>query len=1270
MVTVLGLVAMCMMLVVALLSVSETGYKAETTGLDQSRARWAADNAVNIALAQLMTATSQRFDDGTPKPWTSQPGGIRVHGMDGSMESLHKLYTATDMEVPTLTGIDNDVSTSWQQKPDVFVDLNEPTVQDNALSFPIVDPRAKSTDPLNSVEGFDYDTTYGAVGPSSGTDQQRLPMPVRWVYQLRDGTLCTADDNGRMQVASGGGKPSKENPIVSRFAYWVDDESCKVNVNTAAEGAGWDTPVADTNQERALAQTQPTRLEYHRQPGHPAGVSLSSVLLPGHRLYPEGMTSTDSTLQAMGLEDGRDFWRLGRLSVAELGKGTSFAGVQVPDWAALWTVEPYAIARQTRYATVDELLFDSVDVNRYPSLWGFDSQGKRRLHSYFLRHPEAVQRLARSRFFLTAHSTAPEVTLFGTPRVAMWPVHKDAVLNGAVQTPDPVMKRDPNYDHKMVLAGTLAGSHYFVQRSEPGNGGNDFEAHASGENKKLMEYLQRLTDRPVPGYLRPLQGFTTFVDKYGDDRNAILLEMMDYLRATNFADGQLATNMQFSILCPGVEHKGFGQVSPLQERVTGPKAGISNHAQGLGRVMTVSEVALIFTCRAQVDANGDIQGSATATNRGNLVNPGDREIEVAVLVEGFVPSHGWADYRPYISVALVGGAPGTAPSRAAPLPQVRVNGTVLEFASNGNVMDSGELPPANWQGAGGSIGMRSLTDGAILFKPVVVKVEPDGKVQPLTLSGGSATDLQLKLAVYDAPDSITAVDLLQVIPLALPDIQVSDALSPPSLPKDTKDYTLDKRLKQAAKTGQNLITDVDVVQSLAPIHGDYRLTGSQRWAESRNGTTVIPVFAPHPQWGKQQFAHTLRDTTLAVEITNKQGYIDGLNYASAQRPDMPASLAAATPMVSLWKSGEWLEDYTLTGAIDSLRLDQGKRGPALPEYTGDFDNGIGSAPDGPYINRPDDGHWAAAKAGKIPYFDNVSQTGPTLPPVSSSVFSAQRLLPSPVMFGSLPTGTRAQVPWQTLLFRPQANHYGAKSPPDHVLLDLFWSPVIEPEPVSFAFETAGKINLNHELLPFRHITRATALHAAMKSVIMTAIPDTASETYKTGAKPDDKFRHFIDTKNTLKLWKGSVFDQGHVFLTAGQVCEQPLVPEGLVPPGEQPTLLKIKEYWDTHRLTGDNMKERPYAHLYSRLTTRSNAFRVHFVAQALKKARSTPPDVFNATKDSVVATTRGNALLRRQLNVNDPDLPDYQKKPEPTDPPLKPLDDFYRWRCESMKTGL
>jgi hypothetical protein len=1270
-VLVLAMVAMMTMLIVALMTLSQNQTNESAVDAAKVRAEFLAQSAVNVALAQLRDATSQVFSDGTPMPWTSQPGGIRVHNMDGSLNRLFKLYTADSMQSQEVDAVVSDVPDDWANRPESFVNLNEPTVGLNGdLQFPVIDPRAWSVDPLLAVEGFQYDEVKGAVGPSMGGEaMQRLPMPVRWIYQLKDGSLGTVDAAGRFQGVNGV-MPTRENPMVGRFAFWTDDETCKVNINTAAEGSFWDTPRADTRQERALAVTVPSRLEYMRHAGHPAGVCLSSVLLPNRRLTPLGFEMENPMMRLMEQEDAKDLWRLGRLSVAELDEGTSLGGTVEADWETLWDRQATESVRQGRYASVGELAFDTVDVSRFPNLWeegGAQRPGERRRSRFFERHPEMKARLSRNRFFLTASSSAPETTLFGTPRVAMWPMHAHTLQNGT-SLGDPQTSRDTMYNHKVAMAAVVAGQPYFVQRSEPGNGMNDMDVHAEGANRRLYEYLRRLTDRPFPGFEQRVGVEPTFFGKYGEDRDAILLAMMDYVRSSNFAEHQLSGAMQFSVLCPGIEHKGFGQVAPMQQRVPKNSIATSNHPQGLGRVLTMSEVALIISCRAMVAEDGQIIGSPTTAGREQLLRPGDRELEVGFLVEAFLPGQGWTDYRPYATAAMFGGAPGTAPSLQAPFPAIELNGVLLVPSERTVQMESTDLPPAGWNGAGGSLGMRSLSQGLLQFNPVVIPSGEGGAAPVLRLRGTTQEVNQLKIALYDAPDSVHPSDLLQVVPLVLPDIMPNLPDLGMPLPEPSPEQVapvLAQRMRRAAETGGQIFAPTDVVQSLAPIHGDYRLTAMQRWVESRQGGQAMPVFAPHPQWGRQRQAHNLRDQALPVNGTMTDGYVDGVVYAAPFCPDVPDSLIKEGAGVSLWESGDWTQ-YTLHGALDELRLDQGLRGPALPSLTGDFDNGVGNTPDGPYSNRPDDGHWAAVRGGQVPYFDNVSQTGVTVPPVTLSAFAPQRLLPSPVMFGSLPTGSRAHVPWQTLLFRPHPAHYGARVLPDHLLLDLFWSPVLEPEPISMNLATEGKVNLNHEILPFRHIRRATALHAAMKAETIMAIPDRAAGTYKSGQSPDDRFRRHVDANQTVALWKQEVFDQGRVFLTASQICEQYLVPEGLIEQDGVATRQRMEQFWAEHRLTGDNSKERPYAHLYSRLTTRSNTYRVHYIAQSLVKARSVPPDQFDPQRDKVLASQRGSALVSRQLNLAHPELPNYQAPPAAGTAPA-PLDRFYRWHLSSLE---
>jgi len=68
---------------------------------------------------------------------------------------------------------------------------------------------------------------------------------------------------------------------VARFAFWADDETAKLNVNTAAGGVAWDTPRAGGVSDRAYGMFQPVANEFQRYPGHPATTSMIHVIFPG-----------------------------------------------------------------------------------------------------------------------------------------------------------------------------------------------------------------------------------------------------------------------------------------------------------------------------------------------------------------------------------------------------------------------------------------------------------------------------------------------------------------------------------------------------------------------------------------------------------------------------------------------------------------------------------------------------------------------------------------------------------------------------------------------------------------------------------------------------------------------------------------------------------------------------------------------------------------------------------------------------------------------------
>jgi uncharacterized protein (TIGR02600 family) len=345
---------------------------------------------------------------------------------------------------------------------------------------------------------------------------------------------------------------------------------------------------------------------------------------------------------------------------------------------------------------------------------------------------------------------------------------------------------------------------------------------------------------------------------------------------------------------------------------------------------------------------------------------------------------------------------------------------------------------------------------------------------------------------------------------------------------------------------------------------------------------------------------------------------------------------------------------------------------------GDWDAGVarldeygaGFMEAGAFINKPSDAAYSFRR-GKIPvlpYF-NVSAMIASL----DNAFTPNRMMPSAGMFGSLPVGVKRGMPWQTLLFRPNFNaspsHPGAANPPDHLILDLFQMPVVEPYAISEPFSTAGKVNLNWQIAPFSYIKRSTALRGVLYPEKITAVP--TSNAYLFTLNPNGingvgswdgsnnlfNYRYNIDRDATMTLFEKR-FTDNTPFLTASEICEMPLVPKpenvsasGLVPASKNPfqtalsanaTASQVQTYvdgfWANTSLggagTADNLRERPYTTIYPRVTTKSNTFTVHLRVQSLKKIRGSDPQTFDQTKDTVTSQYRGSFIIERFLDPN------------------------------------
>ena len=113
----------------------------------------------------------------------------------------------------------------------------------------------------------------------------------------------------------------------------------------------------------------------------------------------------------------------------------------------------------------------------------------------------------------------------------------------------------------------------------------------------------------------------------------------------------------------------------------------------------------------------------------------------------------------------------------------------------------------------------------------------------------------------------------------------------------------------------------------------------------------------------------------------------------------------------------------------------------------------------------------------------------------------------------------------------------------------------------------------------------------------------------------------------------------------------------------------MKTFWDNNKLTGDNTRERPYTNIYQKVTTKSNTYRVHFIAQSLLKAKSVAPTKVDTTVDSVTSTYRGSALLERYLDPIRNDYPHYAdilaKGGSPSN--ATSLEIYHRYRILEMK---
>lgn len=610
-------------LTIAFLS-NVTDHAAETTAsVAGVQARNLADSAIQLTIAQIRDGTlgyerdplSGGINPQAPACWASQPGAIRTFDLNASNIATYKLYSARVMVDRSGSSPTNDLPPKdWVQRPSAYCDLNAPVVINGVTNYPILDPSLSAlSNGIPIVDGFSIDSNTATTLQESSN---KAAMPVSWLYMLKDGTLIVPDPGSgkTASFSTSPQKPTEANPVVGRIAFWADDETCKLNLNTASEGSFWGQPFFTTSQDVAWALMPPAPKEFNRFPGHPAATSLSPVLWSFFNLtnpavfmtalpqIPRGSVNYDAGNGVMTPTPPNTNYLASVLTniAPRYSWGGSWAGsVSVLTSNAPSTIRTnnpqMTLSKNRLYASVDEFFFAATNPT------SLDSRVTNGMDF-------TARDIAGLRFFLTTDSRAPEVNPLNLPKLCLWPVPDANRASVANPNGAPAGKNRTINDSTIAYCSTLGTNAFYFTRYDATSARNDIQNSGAvpGRNQVLYNYLRNQLDKKIPGF----QGAFVADNKWNTiqaDQMATL--MFDYIRSCiNLADGSGATNrslssdsFRFAYTAPPavvsgnttVMTNGVGQVVPIE--ITNPSG---NKTRGIGRFLTMKGAAVWFIARA------------------------------------------------------------------------------------------------------------------------------------------------------------------------------------------------------------------------------------------------------------------------------------------------------------------------------------------------------------------------------------------------------------------------------------------------------------------------------------------------------------------------------------------------------------------------------------------------------------------------------------------------------------------------------------------------
>ncbi|MBL9114417.1 MAG: Verru_Chthon cassette protein A [Verrucomicrobiaceae bacterium] len=625
MITALALIAFLSLAVMSLIS-SET--RASRGVADMANLRMLQTLPEKLVISQIRRATSElAYDNGYT--WTSQPGMIRIfdttvgtsdNPTNGPSEFV-KLYSSDQMNLPR--GSDplaeaESALASWEQSPAVWTDLNQPLVasarrgagstaamRDERLVYPIFDPGA-----LTRADTTRRDLEIGAIRSGGAMPQIKPgtnPMPVRWLYVLKDGqVVAPAQSTGyviNLPLAN------RNNPVVGRIAFWTDDESAKLNLNTATVPAPWTRPVSSSRADLSAAYSIPAFGEHYRESAHPAFTSLRPVLDYFGRREGTPFQRVDVFEPVNPGQTGGNWWSQLRdmhlllpstTNWATYGNAGTQGGTTPPGQEAL-------ASQQRWFANVDEFFFTPTE--------GMLGNRSRNVSPGIA---DMTQRdIELSRFLLTTRSRSPELNPFGLPKVSLWPVQASPSERHQI-------------DRKMALAASLSTgggrAPYYFQNgdswdsdSAPGSSQSATFDSAFERNVELFNYLRNVSDRLIPG------SGDSFGNKYGiQSRNHLLASMLDMIRwginpaspESQQLGASTRLDREYRQLGPSSGNRaqsGRAAFSAMGSRWTVPQgegeeiqtgSGIISVVKGYGRFPVLCEIAVVIVATEGMNIPG------------------------------------------------------------------------------------------------------------------------------------------------------------------------------------------------------------------------------------------------------------------------------------------------------------------------------------------------------------------------------------------------------------------------------------------------------------------------------------------------------------------------------------------------------------------------------------------------------------------------------------------------------------------------------------------